>query len=120
MLPTNYATGYQGNANPNYPVSVAEGAQLSSIITCGGFVLVGLLLPAALTSTALTFEASVDGESFFPVYDADTGDAVSYTVTEGTYLAINPEYFYGINYLKLKFGTDEAAARTLSASLRGF
>ena len=113
-------TGYQGNFNPTYPATIANGAQESSTIACGGFVLCGLLIPAAFTGTTITFEASVDGINFFPLFSATTGAAVSYTVAQGNFYAIDPTDFYGIPYLQIKSGSAEAAARTLVATLRGF
>ena len=115
-----YQTGYQGNFNPNYPVSIASGQKLSNIITLGGFVLCGLFIPAAFSSSTITFLASQDGENFFPVYNTYAGTLLSYDVTEGSFLAINPVDFQGINYLQIQTGTNEAAARALYAALKGF
>lgn len=115
-----YLTGYQGNFNPNLSVAIANGQQESASIPCGGFVLCGILLPAAFTGTALTFEASVDNISFFPVKSTTGGTTLTYTVAQGNYYAIDPKDFQGINFLKIKSGSAEGAARTLVVSLKGF
>lgn len=99
---------------------IANGQQVSSAIECQGLTLCGVIVPAAFTGTALTFEASVDGTNYFPVYNTTSGTALSYTVAQGHYCAIDPKDFYGINFLIIKSGSAEAAARTLVASLKGF
>lgn len=111
--------GYQGNFNPNVPVTIANGQSLSGILTLKGLSLVGILLPAAFTGTALTFEMSVDGTNFFVVKTTTSGTSLSYTVAQGTYAAIDPKDFAGINYLKIQSGSTEAGARTLICSVKG-
>lgn len=115
-----YFSGYQGNFNPNLSSVIAISTQISTVIECGGLVLCGILLPAAFTGTALTFQASVDGTNFFPVHSTTSGTSLSYTVAQGQYCAIDPKDFYGINYLIIKSGSSEVAARTLIVSLKGF
>lgn len=115
-----YVSGYQGNFNPALSATIANGQQESSVINCGGLVLCGILLPAAFTGTALTFEASVDGVNFFAVKNTTSGTALSYTVAQGTYAAIDPKDFQGIQYLKIKSGSSEGAARILTCALKGF
>jgi hypothetical protein len=119
-LLSNILRGYQSSFNPAVVATIANSAQNSSIVECGGFVLCGILLPAAFTSTALTFLASVDGVNFYPVKSTSSGTALSYTVVQGTFCAINPQDFQGINYLKVVAGTAEGAARTLNLAMRGF
>ena len=115
-----YLSGYKGNFNPSLQFTITNGQKLSSIIVCGGLSLVGIFIPAGFTGTALTFEASVDGISFFPVNSTESGTSLSYVVAESTYCSINPDTFYGINYLIVKSGSNEGADRTLYASLKGF
>lgn len=115
-----YLSSWLGNFNPSLSAVIASSAQISTIIECGGLALCGVLLPATFTGTALTFNASVDGTNFFPVHSTTSGTALSYTVAQGTYCAIDPKDFYGVNYLIIKSGSSEAAARTLIVSLKGF
>lgn len=114
-----YITGYQGNLNPNQSVDIANGQQSSAAINCGGFTLVGIKVPAAFTGTTLTFEmCDTLGGTYVPVKNA--AGAVSITVAQGNYYAVDPKDFYGINFLKIKSGSAEGAARTLVCSLKGF
>jgi hypothetical protein len=97
--------------------TIASGQQASSVIHTKGNSLCGILMPAAFTGTALTFLASVDGTNFFPIYNAN--GALSYSVAQGQYVAINPQDFYGVQYLKIQSGSAEAATRSLICSLKG-
>lgn len=117
---TSPITGYQGYFTPQVSATIALNGTVSSVINCNGKVLCGVLLPAAFTGTALTFLASVDGINFFAVKSTTSGTALSYTVAQGTYCAIDPKDFQGINFLQIKSGSTEVAARTLLASLKGF
>lgn len=112
--------GYQGQFNPAIPVVIANGGTVSAALQLQGLVLCGIQLPAAFTGTTLTFQASVDGTTFQPVKSTASGTALSYTVAQGTYVAIDPKDFQGINYLKVVSGTAEGAARTLNLAVRGF
>ncbi|MDH4163325.1 MAG: hypothetical protein OEW15_11650 [Nitrospirota bacterium] len=94
--------------------------QTVSTINTNGLTLVGIQLPAAFTSTTLTFNASIDGSTWQQVYSTTSGTALSYTVAQGRYIAIDPAPFYGVKYLQIKTGSDETAARTLTVSLKGF
>lgn len=97
---------------------IANTATETNAIATSGLSLVGILMPAAFTGTALTFEAcaTVDG-TYVPVYNS--AGAVSYTVAASQYIAIDPKDFYGIMFLKIKSGSTEAAARTLVCSMKG-
>ena len=95
-------------------ISTAE----SAAIATGGMSLVGIQFPAAFTGTAITFEAcdTVDG-TFLPVYNSS--GLVSYTIAQARFYAIDPKDFAGIQFLKIKSGSTELAARSLICSLKG-
>lgn len=120
MAPQSVLNGWQGNFSPFAPCIIANGQQESAAIDCGGMALCGILLPAAFTGTALTFEVSdaIDG-TFVPLKSTTSGSALSYTVAQGTYAAIDPKDFQGVRFLKVKSGTAEGGARTLKLALKG-
>lgn len=99
--------------------SIAMSASASGAIYMGGLSLVGIQLPAAFTGTALTFQVSLDGVTYQPLYTSTSGTALSYTVAQGHFVAINPQDFYGAIYIKIISGSTEAAARALLVSLKG-
>ena len=100
-------------------VTIASGQTTSPAIVNNGLSLVGIQLPAAFTGTAISFLASVDGITFQPIYDTVSGTALSYTVAQGHYVAINPQDFYGVVQFKIVSGSSEAAARSFTCALKG-
>lgn len=121
MSATSIVSGYAGYANSPLPVVIANGVQESAAFPTGGMTLVGIILPAAFTGTALTFEVSSSlAGTYVPLCNTLSGTPLSYTVAQGTYCAIDPKDFQGIQFLKIKSGSNEGAARTLLCSLKGF
>ena len=66
------------------PVSIAASAALSSAIKLGNRVPLALLMPAAWTTAAITFQVSQDGTTFYDLFD-DGGNEVA--VAEGAVTA---------------------------------
>jgi hypothetical protein len=115
-----YLNGFAGSFNPALSVAIANGQQSSAPISCGGLALCGIKLPAAFTGTTVTFEmCDTVGGTYVPVKSTTSGTALSYTVAQGTYCAIDPKDFQGIAFLKIKSGSAEGGARTLICSLKG-
>lgn len=113
-------SGFLGNW-ASKPVAIANGATESDAIAQQGFALCGILFPAAFTGTTVTFEAcDTVGGTYVPVKSSTSGTPLSYTVAQATYQAIDPKDFHGINFLKIKSGASEGAARSLICSLKGF
>lgn len=113
-------TGYQGQFNPNVPAVIANGQTTSAAIKLLGFVLCGIQLPAAFTGATISFQASYDGVTFGALKSTTSGTTLTYTVTQGTYCAIDPKDFQGVAYLKIVSASSEAADRTLALSVKGF
>lgn len=118
--PSVYLPGFPGQLLPNVIATIASGQTVGSSISCGGGTFCGVFIPAGFTGTNITFEASQDGTNFFPVHNTPSGTLLQYTVTAGTYCAVDPKDFYGINFLKIVSGSSEGALRTLYAALKGF
>lgn len=107
-----------GNFFPANSTSIANGATESAEINTGGAILTGFYIPAAFTGTTITFEAATaHAGTFVPV--VNSGGAISITVTTSHYYTVDPKDFQGIQFLKLKSGSAEGAARTIIYSMRG-
>ena len=78
--------------------------------------LVALITPAALTGTTFTFEASVDGTTFAPVYNEAT--LYSLTVSTSRYIALNLSVFAGAQNIKVVSGSAEAGDRQIALVVR--
>lgn len=95
-------------------VTIASGQQLSESVSTDGMLLAGIILPATVTGTALTFDFSLDNSTFVDVVETD-GTAVSYTVTAGDVVRVDPSgwAFASSGYIKVDTGSAEAAAREI-------
>ena len=115
-----YVTGYSGQFDPARPAVIAAAGQSSAGVSMGGMELVGIQLPATFTGTTLTFEVAtaIDG-TYQPLYKSADGSAVSFTVAQGRFYAVDPALFKGIQFLKVKSGSVEGAERTIYLALKG-
>mgnify|MGYP003403135032 CR=1 FL=1 len=111
--------GYLGNFLSGVTTTIANTETESAVIKLNGLVPVGIIF-GAFTGTTLTFLAcdTADG-TFVALKSTTSGAALSYTVAQNTYAAIDPTPFQGVGYLKLKSGSAEGATRTLKLSLKG-
>jgi hypothetical protein len=107
------------------PVTIANAASLSNAALLGDQVLVGIAMSAAWTAASLTFQVSFDdGVTWTDLYD-DAGVEVKLSPTspDGKYLALSPDPFGGVLWLKVRSGTTgtpvaQSAARSLTLVTR--
>ena len=92
-------------------VTIASSGTTSTGLTLQGTIPLAIQTPAALTGTSFTFQASVDGASWFDLYNA--GTQYSVTVAASRYIALNPDVFEGIRYIRIVSGSSEGASRTI-------
>ncbi len=119
MLQPTILSGWQGNFNPALAAVIASSGTKTAAVHLGGMALCGIQFPATFTGTTVTFEASFDGVTFVALKSTTSGSALSYTVAQGTFAAIDPKDFQGVNYLKVVSGSTEGAARTLQLAVKG-
>lgn len=110
----------QGSVVFNKSITIGDGEQNSAVIELDGSSLVGVLFPASLTSTAMTFlvSSAADG-TFVDLKSTTSGSALSYTVASSQYNAIDPAPFAGVQFLKIRLGSAESGAKELLLSLKG-
>ncbi len=96
--------------------TILSGAAVSDAIPLAGLNIAGLMTPAAWTAAAITFQGSIDGTNYAPVYVLDsTGAAVETTLPSAgvptaarRYFQIPAGTFDGLAYLKVNSGTNAA------------
>lgn len=93
-------------------VTIANNGTVSTAGDMNGAVLAAVIIPAEFTGSAITFQASVDGETFYDV--VASGSAYSVSVTAGDYHAVEHANFLGANYIKVVSGSAEGAERTVT------
>ena len=93
-------------------VTIASSGTISTTIAMeNNRIPIAVVTPAALTGTALTFNASFDGVTFFPVYYEST--AYSLTTTTNRFHSLNRAAFEGVKFVQIVSGTAEGASRII-------
>lgn len=100
--------------NPVVTATVLSGQTVSSSIDLNGAALGGLIFPAALTSTAVTFQVSTDNNTFTALYTT-AGAAVSITVAASRAVPLVWDTFAPWRYVQLVMGSAEGADRAIIA-----
>ena len=96
-------------------VTIASSGTVSTAITIeGGRTVLALRTPATLTGTEFKFQASTDGDNFFALYNGSTEYAV--TVAASRYIALNPDVFESVRYIRIIAGSSETAKDIFIAS----
>ena len=70
-------------------IDISEDAVNSTGVQADGLLLSGLVFPAAMTGTAVTFDFSFDGSTWVDVVETD-GTEVTYTVSAGNVTRVDP------------------------------
>ena len=100
--------------------TIASGASLSDAADLGTGRLVGLILPAAWTTAAITFQGSADGSTYFDLYDDATERAIaSASVVPSRFIALPIADWLMVRSLKLRSGSAatpvaQGAARSIT------
>jgi hypothetical protein len=102
-----------GNATT---VTIANGESLSTRAELGAGRAFAIQMPAAWTAASISFEGSLDGVTFAPVYD-DAGDEIAVAASTSRIVVLDARLI-GIRYLKVRSGlvgaaVNQGAARSL-------
>jgi hypothetical protein len=97
----------------SFDAMIAATQSLSGVVDLGQNRLWGIVMPGAWTAASMTFQGSVDGVSFFDLYD-DVATPGTFVETTWTVAAAQmlvpavPVRFIGIRWLKIRSGTSAA------------
>lgn len=95
-------------------VVIANGGTVSTTLTMAGSrIPLAILIPAAMTSTAMTFKTSNDNVSFYPIYFESTSYSVTVPTGAIRHIALDRKAMEGVKYFQCVGGTAEGAARTI-------
>lgn len=105
-----------------FPVTIANGQSLSEAVNLGGYVLVGIHMPAAWTAASLTLQGSAAGATFGNVFD-DEGTELEVDAAASRYIPLGPEKTCSLAHVKVRSGTsgspvNQEGARTLTLVAR--
>ena len=102
-------------------VVIDNGETVSGEVDLEDYTAVAVMMPAAFTGTAITFQASdVSGGTFYEVTDG-AGAAVSVVVSNEEIISITEakkEALAPLRFIKLVSGSTEGAERTLKLLLK--
>ena len=97
------------------PFTIANGASLSGEISVQGAEVVGIVMPAAWTAAALTFQSADIGDppaggssTFQDVYNTG-GTELNFTVAAARRVVVDPDVFGRHSKIKVRSGTSGAA-----------
>ena len=95
-------------------IDVSADASNSLGVKTDGMLLCGVQFPAAMTGSSVTFDFSFDGSTWVDVVETD-GTAVSYTVTAGDVVRVDPSgwAFATAGSLRVTSDATEAADRKI-------
>ena len=82
----------------------------------GGLRLIGIALPATISSTSVSFKVKV-GSSYLPLYE-DDGTLYSITVAADRFVPVKIPYFAGSEYIKIYAASSEADGREIELVVR--
>ena len=96
-------------------IDVSANGTTSNGVSTNGMLLPGIVFPAAMTGTELTFDFSIDGTNWYDVVETD-GTAVTYTVTAGDVVRVDPSgwAFASIGFLRVTSDGNEASDRKIN------
>ena len=103
----------------NALIDVSGDASNSLGVNTDGMLLAGIIFPATMTGTAVTFDYSLDETTFYDVVETD-GTEVSYTVSAGDVVRVDPSgwAFASSGYIRITSGSAEAADRKITLIFR--
>lgn len=112
---------YRGKANQVTVAVASAGTTATPVIRTDGYAITGIITPATLTSTAITFTACTTATgTFVPVYDSD-GSQVSVAVAADRALGLSgseADALAAWPFIKLVCGSAEGGDRTFAVCLK--
>jgi|TARA_E500000318_G_C3567554_1_gene216352 hypothetical protein len=96
-------------------IDISESTTISTAVDTDGLLLSGIIFPAAMTGTAITFQvASTNTGGTFKALKETDGTDVTYTVTADSHVRIDPSGWAGVGAIKIVSGSAEAADRVIN------
>lgn len=92
---------------------IESGETVSNAVNVYGATFAAIEFPAAMTSTSITLQGSIDkGTTFNDIY-TPIGGIATYTIGTSRVLVIDPTVTYPFDQIKIVGGSAEGAERTL-------
>tara|TARA_R100001510_G_scaffold16113_2_gene13530 strand:- start:1240 stop:1584 length:345 start_codon:yes stop_codon:yes gene_type:complete len=100
-------------------IDISADASNSKVVNTDGMLLTGIIFPAAMTGSNVTFDYSLDETAFYDVVETD-GTEVTYSVSAGNVVRVDPSgwAFASSGYLRITSDGSEAADRKITLIFR--
>lgn len=102
-------------------VTIANNGTVSTVLDLGAGTFLALLMPAAFTGTAITFQACLTRDGTFVAVKDDAGADVSIVVAAARWVGLssaNMAKLAALRYLKLVSGSAEGGARSIEVVMK--
>jgi hypothetical protein len=95
-------------------IDISESTTVSTAVDTDGLLLSGIIFPAAMTGTTVTFQvSSTNTNGTFKALKETDGTDVSYTVTSDSHVRVDPSGWAGVGAIKVVSGTAEVADKVI-------
>ena len=100
-------------------IDVSGDANNSAGVNTDGMLLAGIIFPAAMTGSTITFDFATDNSTWVDVVETD-GTEVQYTVSAGNVVRVDPSgwAFASSGFIRVTSGSSEAADRNITLIFR--
>jgi hypothetical protein len=105
------------NSRQSLTATIANGATISDAQAIYAQTVCGIITPATLTGTALSFQVSQDGVTYYPLYDS-TNTLMSVTVGASRAYTFDPAAFNPWNFVKVVSNATEGGSRAFVLAVR--
>ena len=103
----------------NALIDISSDANNSLGVNTDGMLLTGIIFPAAMSGSNVTFDFATDNSSWVDVVETD-GTEVSYSVSVGNVVRVDPSgwAFASSGYLRITSDSSESADRNITFIFR--
>ena len=103
----------------NAKIDVSGSNPSSDGVSTDGMLLAGIIFPAAMTGSTVTFDFATDNSTWVDVVETD-GTEVSYTVSVGNVVRVDPSgwAFASSGFIRVTSNGTEAADRNITLIFR--
>lgn len=104
---------------PAQTVTISNGDSQSDSVSINQTTLTGLFVPDGFLGGTITFQTSLDGDTYFPVEDGDGAEFAAGVGTPPCYVPVPPAKFAGLSFLKITSNVNQNTNVTVTVMSRG-
>ena len=95
-------------------LTIANGATTSSTLTLeNNRVPLAVITPSSMTGSTLTFQASDDGSTFYPLFNEGSSYSLTISTSVARHYGLARQPMEGVKYFQVVSGSTEGASRTI-------